>query len=330
MTVFRASQAAVLSAGITMLLGAGAHADSVTLVGPTSAAGTYSSSALAADAAANPTTIVNFGGLTGISLWGLLGGANGDITTTTPAGDNGKNAILRDYVIATGSDGTQSVVSLGEINPAFGGTAAAQAFIVYQTSGGSLLSTPELVVPGAASRTVSNVTGLQLLSVPALPTGPGGISTSLTVSGLANNQGVYTLSTLQSSFTPVHQLTNGDNYTGIPLNTFLNLSSSSLNRQIVVAAGTDGYEVVYSAAELTNPIDILPYADTTGDFPNDGIARTILPNDNKHGRWVSNVSTLEVDLAVPGPIVGAGLPGLVLASVGGLLALARRRRQKAA
>jgi hypothetical protein len=36
-----------------------------------------------------------------------------------------------------------------------------------------------------------------------------------------------------------------------------------------------------------------------------------------------------IDVSVPGPVVGAGLPGL-LAACGGLIALARRRRRKAA
>lgn len=46
------------------------------------------------------------------------------------------------------------------------------------------------------------------------------------------------------------------------------------------------------------------------------------------GNRVSNIRAFNT-VAVPGPIVGAGLPGLIFAA-GGLIALARRRRQRLA
>ena len=277
----------------------------VTLTGPDSNAGTYTPSQLSGLATAGDTFTAN--GVTGISLWGLLGGANassstspvyGDITTSTPAGDNNKNAIFRYYLLASGG-GQTSVISMGETDPNFGGTAPIPAFVAYQTSGGTLLPAPELVVPGGTGRDVSNLTSLQLLSVPALPMGAGGQSTTVALTGPSLNAGTYALSDLQNDFTPVQETVGTDSYTGVPLWTFVDPSGTDITQQLVVGGATDGLEVVFSLAELDpglggNPDNLLPYADTGGNFPSDGVARTILPLDSAHGRWISNLDALQV------------------------------------
>jgi hypothetical protein len=298
------------AAGVLIgLAAAPAHAD-VALSGPDSNAGSYSVPALQAAAASDGTA--TDGSLTGVSLWGLLGGASGGVLTSTPAGDNGKNAILRYYVVGTSATGQQSVVSLGEIDPNFGTTSA---FIAYQHSGGGLLSAPELVVAGAPGRDLTNLASLQLMAVPALPSGGSGASASVTLSGSVSRPGTYSAADLISDFTSVTETVSGDTYTGVKLFSFINSNDSNITGQIVAAQATDGYEVVYSLAELDpalggNPLALLPYADTGTDFPGAALARTILPGDNKHGRWVSNVDAIIVS-DVPEPasltLLGAGL-----------------------
>jgi hypothetical protein len=305
-----------------------ARAD-VVLSGPDSNDGSYSSSALAGFAAANSSAAVvdSTDGYDGVSVWGLLGGAPassptsptyGGITTSTPVGDNGKNAILRYFLVATDAAGNQSVVSLGEIDPSFGGTGATPAYIAYATTP-SLGVAPSLIVPGQPGRDLTNVTSLQVLSVPALPTGAGGTSGAVTLSGNVTAPSSDTQSALQTGFTPQQLTVGGDTYTGVPLYTFIDPTTNNVN-QIVVAQATDGYEVVYALGELDpsdggNANDLLPYADTGTAFPGDGVARTITPLDNKQGRWVSNLASLQVEtVPEPGtlPLMGVALAGIGL------------------
>jgi hypothetical protein len=244
----------------TMILGAvtamaiaatcAAQAGSVTVTGPTTKAGTYSPTDLAAIGAASPSLVVTSGGLTGISLWGLLGGAAassptspiyGSITTSTPPGHNAKNAILHYYVTATGTDGSHSTVSGGQIDPSFGATGT-PVFVAYQNAGGPQLATPQFVVPGGPmGSTLTSLASLQLLAFPAMSNGAGGQSTTVTLSGNVTNPAAYTLAMLQNNFTPVQQTVSGVTYTGIPLLTFIATTSADINTQIVVGQATDGY-----------------------------------------------------------------------------------------
>src|SRR5262252_3310839 len=86
---------------------------------------------------------VNGDSYTGVPLWTFLGGmANGNSNIITSGGGN--NPILRNYVLASGSDGSRSLISAGEINPLFGGAGPNPYLIAYEKDG-SILSVPLLI-----------------------------------------------------------------------------------------------------------------------------------------------------------------------------------------
>jgi hypothetical protein len=95
---------------------------------------------------------------TGVSLWTLLSMA-GLITDPTI-----KNDVLRQYMVAVGSDGYEAIFSLGEIDPMFGNQTdlVAYADTGGQLGVGGLSGFARMVVPGdiAGGRYVSNLVEL--------------------------------------------------------------------------------------------------------------------------------------------------------------------------
>jgi hypothetical protein len=106
---------------------------------------------------ASPDLTVGGNVYSGVSLWSLLGGLN---LPTTP-----KNVTLGMYAVVTGSDGYRAALSLGEIDPGFGGKAA---MVAYGMNGADLTTTgfARLVVPGEVKqgRSVSNVIAIEVFS----------------------------------------------------------------------------------------------------------------------------------------------------------------------
>jgi hypothetical protein len=346
----------VMSLGIAVAtLGAPARAEMV-VSGPTSNAGSYSASELALFGASH--TLYSFGGVTGVALWDLLGGGVpvapnnpstpnvswGGISTSTPSGYATNNAILRDYVLATGTDGKRSVVSLGEIAPVFGavptGPNYVPAFVAFKTDGGTLLSSPQLVIPASSVRGVGALGSLELLSAPALPSGVRGTpSTAVELKGDVTNPDVYTRADLQGLTPTIDVTANGDKYTGIPLWDFLKPNTSNILDKLVVIKGTDGYQVVHALAELDpskggDPFILLAYADTGTDLNDPSvqgagdIARTIIPKDTvRRGRWMSNVYEIDV-ISAPTPTPLPASWTMMLLGLAGLGATKLRRAKK--
>ena len=102
---------------------------------------------------------------TGVSLWTLLQDQG---LVTDPAV---KNDVLHFGVVVTGSDGYRALISLGEIDPAFGNQ---PDLVAYADTGGQLgaggsAGAMRLVVPGdqAGGRYVSNLVDLRVVDLTA-------------------------------------------------------------------------------------------------------------------------------------------------------------------
>ncbi len=260
---------------------------------------------------------------TGTLLWTLLNAAGG-----TPPVLGEKNSVLRNYIVAVGSDGYEAVFAAGEIDPKFGNRSYT---VAYSDTGGQLgpggpLGFARMVVPGdrAGGRYVSNLVALHVGNAPSLPGSGGGLSTEFKLIGDVSHPGIYTLSSLEAlpatTLTATY-LAGGtpvtDTYTGVSLWTLITSAGLVTNpsikndvlRKYVVAVGTDGYEAVISLGEI-DPMfgdqpDLVAYADTEGQLGADGadgFARIVVPGDSAGGRYVSNLIELGVfDASVPEP-----------------------------
>jgi hypothetical protein len=277
--------------------------------------------------AVTPTITEN--GYTGTGLWNLLQTAGG--IDPIPGV---KNSVLRNYVVAVGSDGYASVFSGGEITPNFGGSLTAPTdMVAYQLSpSGEPLGASgfaRMIVPGDAQsgRWVKNLTELYTgtAPIPVAPPGgwPGGYSSQFTLSGVQTPK-TYTFSTLKDLATSNNQVTTltatyetkggsvTDTYTGITLWNLLNGAGLVLDptikndvlRQYVEVVGTDGYAAIFSLGEIDPNFggadDIVAYGDElgqVGDDPStnfDGFARMVAPGDTAGGRYVSNIASIDV------------------------------------
>ncbi len=281
----------------------------------------------------------------GTSTWGLLDQAGIVVDT------NVHNDVLNRYVLATGTDGYQAVFSLGELHPWFSGR---QSLVVYDEivdgvqqplgpdDGFARITSPGDVRGG---RYVSNLVNLDLRSSDSVyPMGPRVPSTEFLVSGAVQTPTVFDLAALQA-LPAVTQEIGGVSYTGVSfwdlLNTQVGIDlDASVHNHIlshyVVAVGSDGYKVVFSMGELSpffgNQPNMIAYM-TDGELLGDshGFARVVAPNDDRRGRWMSNLVALEVYAAAPIPEPGTWLLMLLgLGAVAGRGALSARRRASTA
>ncbi|MDB5816926.1 MAG: molybdopterin-binding oxidoreductase [Rhizobacter sp.] len=285
---------------------------SVALAGAVTTARTYTRADLASLAPTTQTVAFTSGGVsqthtyTGTPLIGLLDTAVVTVAATP------KNDFLNDYVMATGTDGYRAVFALGELRTDFGNRPSLVAYsetigadtIALTTDGFARVTSPGDVKGG---RYVSNLARLDVRASGAATTTPvGGVSTSFAVSGTVLRPGTFDLTALQA-LPQVARTVGSVTYTGVSLWDFLNTTvglqpdATLKNPSVamyVVATGSDGYRALISLGEIDpgfgNQPDIIAITVNGAALGTAGFARTVVPNDGKGGRWVSNLVSLEV------------------------------------
>ena len=145
----------------------GGVSSAFTIDGAVTNGGTYSSAnfpgSLSTETVSVNTPPLTAGtSFTGVSLWDLLNLAGADTSSAN---------LLHEFVIATGTDGYQAVISLAELSPLYGNN---NDLIAFASNGGALGSSgfARLVVPGdvaKAGRYVSNLNELTVVAVAAVP-----------------------------------------------------------------------------------------------------------------------------------------------------------------
>jgi len=109
-------------------------------------------------------TGVSQGTFTGVLLWDLIEAAVVDVNPNQP------NDLLRHYVLITASDCFETLYSIGELSPQFGGS---QPVIVAFERDGELLGPGEgiarIINPGdkRGGRRIFNITRIRVFSRPA-------------------------------------------------------------------------------------------------------------------------------------------------------------------
>jgi len=332
------SHHAILRTAFALLVGSATSGSHALLLSGSinSGAGNYSVSDLQNNFAPVSETI---GGVTyvGVSLWTFLGGETNLQHPSCPTCNTNPNQFLRNYLVGTGAGGA-SLISIGEIDPNFGGTG--QPYLIAYARNGLPLSNPTLVVPQdpTGTRNVADLTGISVGFVPAAG-GPGGTTTQFSLTGV-DNPATYNRAALVAlpattipsvTFIAGGGTTTLTNVTGVELWTLLSLAGiadSDVLRSYLVATGSDGYEVLFALGELDpdlgGRLTLVAYDANGAPLGSTGFARIVIggnPGDLRGGRFVSNIASLEV-AAIPEPTTTT-----MLAT--GLLALSFYRRRRA-